>query len=86
MLNEAGLFPPSAIGILGYHLTPDYWGVTVFEAESAEAAFTVINIWRTTGTGFFKSVKMSLALTVHDSSALHAKMFQSVQEAAVKMK
>jgi len=61
-------------------------GGTLFEAESAEAAFTVIDIWKAAGTGFFKLVKMSPALTVPNASALGAKIFQSVQEAAVKMK
>ena len=51
----------------------------------AEAAFTVIDLWRAGGTGFFKSVKMSPALTVPDASALGAKIYQSVQEAAAKM-
>ena len=86
MLNEAGLFPPPGIEILGFHITPDYWGVTLFKAESAEAAFANMALWRTAGTGFFKSVKISPALTVPDASALGAKIFQSVQEAAAKMK
>ena len=86
MLNEAGLFPPPGIEILRFDITPDYWGVTLFKAENAEAAFTVIDLWRAAGTGFFKTVKTSPALSVPDASALGAKIFQSVQEAAAKMK
>lgn len=86
MLNEGGLFPPPGIEILSFNMTPDYWGVTVFKAESVEAAFTVIDLWRAAGTGVFKTVKMSPALSVPDASALGAKIYQSVQEAEAKMK
>jgi hypothetical protein len=85
ILNEAGLFPPPGIEILRFDITPDYWGVTLFNAESAEAAFTIIDLWRTGGAGFFKTVKMSPALTVPDASALGAKIYQSVKEAEAKM-
>ena len=67
-------------------MTPNYWGITVFNAESAEAAFTCINIWRTAGTGVFKKINVSPALTVMDASALGAKLHQTVKEAETKMK
>jgi len=86
LLKESGLFPPPGVEILRFDITPDYWGVTVFMADSAESAFTLIDLWRTAGTGFFKKVKISPALTVPDASALGAQIYQSVKEAEAKMK
>lgn len=85
-LQEAGLFPPPGIEIIRFDMTPDYWGVTVFTAESAEAAFAVIDLWRVAGTGFFKKVKVSPALTVKDASALGAKLYKTVKETEAQMK
>jgi len=85
-LQEAGLFPPPGIEIIRFDMTPDYWGITVFTAESAEAAFAVIDLWRVAGTGFFKKVKVSPALSVKDASALGAKLYKTVKGAEAKMK
>jgi hypothetical protein len=85
LLKEAGLFPPPGIEIIRFDMTPDYWGITVFTAESAEAAFAVIDLWRVAGTGFFSKVKVSPALPVKDASALGAKLYQTVKEAEAKM-
>ena len=84
-LKEAGLFPPPGIEIIRFDMTPDYWGITVFKAESAEAAFAVIDLWRVAGTGFFKKVKVSPALTVKDASALGARLYKTVKGAEAKM-
>ena len=86
LLQESGLFPPPGIEIIRFDMTPDYWGVTVFTAESAEAAFAVIDLWRVAGTGFFKKVKVSPALPVKDASALGAKLYKTVKGAEAQMK
>ena len=86
MLMESGLFPPPGTELIRFDMTPDYWGITVFKAESAEAAFSAIDLWRVAGTGVFKNVKVSPAMPVKDASALGAKLCQTVQEAAAKMK
>lgn len=86
LLTESGLYPPPGIEIIRFDMTPDYWGITVFTAESAEAAFAVIDIWRVAGAGIFKKVKVSPALPVKDASALGAKLYKTVKEAEAKMK
>ena len=86
LLKEAGLFPPHGTEIIRFDITPDYWGVTTFTAESAEAAFAMIDLWRTAGTGFFKKVKISPAMPVSDVSALGVKLYKSVKEAEALMK
>ena len=86
MLLESGLFPPPGTELIRFDMTPDYWGITVFKAESAEAAFSCIDLWRVAGTGVFKNVRVSPAMPVKDASALGAKLYQTVKEAEAKMK
>ena len=86
MLTESGLFPPEDAELIRFDMTPDYWGITVFKADNAEAAFKIIEMWRIAGTGLFKKIKVSPALTVMDAKALAGELFQSVQQVAEKMK
>lgn len=88
MLTESGLFPPKDVELIRFDMTPDYWGVTVFKAASAEAAFNLVEVWRMAGTGIFKKMNVSPALTVMEAKALAANLFQSVKavEAQVKQK
>ena len=86
MLTESGLFPPEDVELIRFDMTPDYWGVTIFKADSAEAAFNIVEVWRIAGTGLFKKMNLSPALPVMDAKALAGKLYQTVQEAAAKMK
>lgn len=52
---------PPGIKILRWDVTPDAWGITVFEAEKPIDAFKFFAIWRTK-PGFFKFVKTSPAM------------------------
>ena len=85
MLTEAGLFPPAGVEIIRFDKASG-WGVTVFKAESAEAATSLITLWRVAVPGFFKKVKMSPAVPVKEAAANAAKLYQSVKEAEAKMK
>jgi hypothetical protein len=85
MLTEAGLFPTAGVEIIRFDKTPGNWGVTVFKAESAEAAANLISIWRVAAPGFFKKVKMSTAMPVKDAAASAAKLYQSIKETEAKM-
>jgi len=84
-LLESGLFPPPGIELIRFDMTPGYWGITVFKAASSEDAFACINIWRTAGTGVFKKINVSPALTVMDASALGSTLYQTVKEAEANM-
>ena len=85
MLNEAGLFPPPGVEILRFDKAPG-WGVTIFKADSSEAATSLITLWRVAAPGFFKKVKMSPAVPVKEAAANAAKLYQLVKEAEAKMK
>lgn len=86
MLTESGLFPPDDVELIRFDMTPDYWGVTIFKAESAEAAFKLVEVWRMAGTGIFKKMNVSPALTVMDAKALAGKLYQTVKEAEAQIK
>ena len=71
-IMQKGLYPPKGVKILAHYIsTSTNWGVTVLEAESAEAAMKEINVWRIAIPGFFKFVKQTLAMTTADSIKIH---------------
>jgi hypothetical protein len=85
MLTEAGMFPPPGVEIIRWDKTPGNWGVTVFKADSAEAAASLKGMWRVAAPGFFKKVKMSPAMPVKNAAAQGAQLFKAVKEAEAKM-
>jgi hypothetical protein len=85
MLTEAGLFPPPGVEMIRFDKTPGNWGVTVFKADSVEAAASLIGLWRMAAPGFFKKVKMSPAMPVKESAGLGVKLYKSIKEAEAKM-
>ena len=60
-LLSAGVFPPADVNIIRWDITPDGWGVTIFEADSEAAASRTMNMWRQVAPGFFKCTKTSTA-------------------------
>ena len=85
LLTEAGLFPPPGVEMIRFDKTPGNWGVTVFKADSVEAAASLIGLWRMAAPGFFKKVKMSPAMPVKESAGLGVKLYKSIKEAEAKM-
>ena len=85
LLTEAGLFPPPGVEMIRFDKTPGNWGVTVFKADSVEAAASLIGMWRIAAPGFFKKVKMSPAMPVKESAGLGVKLYKSIKEAEAKM-
>ena len=75
-LTSSGLFPPEGVNIIRWDATPDAWGTLLFEADNAEDAFRVVDLWRAAGTGFFKTTKTSPAIPVQDVIPLSAEIQQ----------
>ena len=65
-LTSSGLFPPEGVNIIRWDITPDGWGVTIFEADSEAAVSRALNMWRAAGTGKFKCTKTSTARPVQE--------------------
>ena len=85
MLTEAGLFPPEGVELIRFDKTASGWGVTVFKADSAEAASSLIALWSVAVPGFFKKVKLSPAMPVKDAAANAARLYKSIKEVEAKM-
>jgi len=86
MLTEAGLFPPEGVELIRFDKTASGWGVTVFKADSAEAASSLIALWSVAVPGFFQKVKLSPAMPVKDAAANAARLYKSVKQAEAQMK
>lgn len=61
-----GLWPSPGIKTLAWYITPEYWGITVAEAESEEALMKDANLWRIAKPGIFKVLKSSPAMKTEE--------------------
>lgn len=86
MLTEGGLFPPDGVELVRFDKTASGWGVTPFLADSPEAAFSLVDLWKIAGTGFFKTIKVSPAMPVKDAAGNAAKLYKSIKEIEAKIK
>jgi hypothetical protein len=68
-LLEKGLFPVEGVKQLGWYGTTSVptWGVTIEEADNAEAIFKDITVWTNAKPGFFKVLKVAPAMTAQDA-------------------
>lgn len=64
---ESGDFPPDGITIVRWDTTPDGWGITVVEAESAAAITRTLALWRMRCPGFFEVTKTAPAQPVREA-------------------
>jgi hypothetical protein len=64
------LFPPKGVEIVGWHETPDAWGILMMEAATAADAFAAIELWRAAGAGFFKMTKTAPAIPISEGIAI----------------
>jgi hypothetical protein len=62
----SGLFPGPKVKLIRWDATPDVWGITVFEAETAADALQFVDLWRITVPGFFRSVRVAPAMPVQE--------------------
>ena len=80
-LMETGLFPPEGAKVTGWWATPDNWGILMIEADTAEAAFDSLNVWRNAAAGIFTFTKTAPAMKIEDSVAHGAELIQKMAAA-----
>lgn len=61
----AQTFPPEGVKLIRWDVTPDAWGITIYEADNTIDVFKHTAIWRTKA-GMFKTVKTSPAMPVQE--------------------
>jgi len=66
-LTSKGLFPPNGVKVIRWDVTPDNWGVLIFEAEDS--------------AGFFKTTKTAPALPVVEAIPIGAEIGQALASA-----
>ena len=53
-----------------WDITPDNWGVSIFEADSAADVIRLFDTYRAAAPGFFKMTKTAPAVTAQESMAM----------------
>ena len=53
-----------------WDITPDNWGVSIFEADSAADVMALFDTYRAAAPGFFKMTKTAPAVTAQESMAM----------------
>jgi hypothetical protein len=66
-LVQQGSFPPEGVKIVGRYLTPDGWGITLIEAESAAAVNAAMMQWRALEGDYFKVTRTAPAMPVEEA-------------------
>ncbi|OFW53538.1 MAG: hypothetical protein A2146_07175 [Actinobacteria bacterium RBG_16_67_10] len=80
-LTSKGLFPPNGVKVIRWDVTPDNWGVLIFEAEDSAGAYRALDLWRAAGAGFFKTTKTAPALPVLEAIPIGAEIGQALASA-----
>lgn len=76
-LSQIG--PPEGIKLLRWDVTPDNWGIMIYEAENTVAIAKNFTLWRTKA-GFFKYIKTSPLTPVEELMPQLAAYLQSLQQ------
>jgi hypothetical protein len=69
------------VNIIRWDITPDGWGITIFEADSAADIMRTMDMWRTAGTGLFKCTKTSPAMPIQESMTLTGEVVKALASA-----
>lgn len=66
-LMSKKLYPTEGVEQIGWYLsTSDYWGVTIYKADSEDAMVRNTNMWRLVKPGIFKLIKVTPAMDAVD--------------------
>ena len=65
--------------MLRFDVTPDFWGVTLFNADAVSDVSDFVNMWRIACPGIFKTTKVSPARPVQESLPSMSELIQKIQ-------
>lgn len=80
MLMESERWPPEGVNIIRWDFTADNWGITVFEADSFEAADSVGRVWRLAAPGLFKKTKTAPAGPTDQAMPRYSGLIEELEE------
>ena len=78
-LIQKGLYPAEGIKQIAWYVSPDYWGVSISEAENEEANVREVNMWRIVKPGIFKVFKHTTAMQAIDILPILGKLAEKVK-------
>lgn len=78
MMNK-NMVPAEGVKQLAWYVSPDYWGLSVEEAESEEALLKNSAMWRIVKPGIFKSIKTSVGLDVAKTLPVLMKLAKQIK-------
>jgi hypothetical protein len=67
------------VKVLRFDETPDLWGITLFEAESAADVGHFVNVWRAAGPGFFKVTRTAPLIPVQEVMEQGAQLLKALR-------
>ena len=73
------LFPAEGVEILGWYVTPEYWGISISKAESEEAVMREASGWRIAKPGVFTKYKIAPAMEVAQVLPVVTKLAKQVK-------
>jgi hypothetical protein len=73
------IWPPEGIKLLRWDITPDDWGIMIYEAEHNVDINKNLAIWRTKA-GFFKYVKTAPLISLEELMPQLAELLQSLPQ------
>jgi hypothetical protein len=68
--------------VIRWDITPDLWGITIFEADNITDIMDGFSIYRALVPGFFKTVKVSPAMPAAEAIAHEIELLKSLGEMA----
>lgn len=74
------LFPAEGIEVIGWYITPEYWGLTISKAESEEAIMREATGWRIAMPGIFKKFKTAPAMEVAQALPIVTKLAKKIRD------
>ncbi|MBY8991807.1 MAG: DUF3303 family protein [Candidatus Lokiarchaeota archaeon] len=74
------LFPAEGIEVIGWYITPEYWGLTISKAESEEAIIREATGWRIAMPGIFKKFKTAPAMEVAQALPIVTKLAKKIRD------
>ena len=80
-LLKKKLYPAEGINEIAWYVSAtDYWGLSIYEAETAEQMLRNIQMWRIAMPGLFKSIKTTICMDIVKMLPILSKLAKEVKE------
>ncbi len=74
------LFPAEGVEVIGWYVTPEYWGISITKADSEEAVMREATGWRIAKPGIFTKFNIAPAMEVAQVLPVITKLAKTVKD------